>query len=153
MLTIVINVTIIKQGIALKYRIFWITLSSVACLAGAFLYGLCRPSTYIGSFMATAFSLPLNTGGILYPFFAYYLPDYLWAFALAGALHAVFLPIKRGSIAIALLTSSYGILWELGQFHGVVKGTADPIDNILYVLAALTAVSINILWNKRRKRS
>ena len=145
-MTIVINMTIIeKKVIGMKKRLFWLIISAAALFAGALLYGLCRPDTYIGSFLGAIVSLRISADVPLYGFLSWYFPDYLWMLSLTSALFAVYLPKGKGMMLLGGVSCAWGILWEVGQQLKVVTGTADLWDVCMYIMAVISAAMINIL--------
>ena len=77
-------------------------------------------------------------------FFKFYFPDFLWSFALACAFIALFLPGKKGLAACSGFSLFCGLCWELFQTLGVVNGTGDFLDALMYLAAAVLAFVINI---------
>ena len=82
---------------------------------------------------------------ILTDFIRYYLPDFLWAFAFGAALTAV--SYSHNRIVIILFSAVsflIGVLFEFVQYFGIVNGTFDYFDILMYAVAALTCAAINI---------
>ena len=124
----------------MRKRLRWCVMSICALFAGALDYTLYRQDTYIGS-LAFWSPLPFHWG---YDFFAYYLPDFLWAFSLTFALFAILSPAKRKTILCSILTTVYGCFWEFAQHFAWVSGTADYMDILMYLAASFLAVVIKI---------
>lgn len=129
----------------MKKRLFWLIFSAAALFAGAMLYGLCRPDTYIGSFLGAIVSLRISADAPLYGFLSWYFPDYFWMLSLTGTLFAIYLPKGKEAVFLCGISCVWGILWEVGQKLGVVTGTADLWDVCMYIMAVLSAAMINIL--------
>ena len=134
----------------MRKRLFWVLCSVFGLIIGAVLYGLYRQDTHVGKFVGNIFgiSLPVDNGFSVCA--AYYLPDYLWMFSMACALFAVRLPNGKQTICLCCLAILVGVAWELMQMWGVISGTADIHDVILYSMAVITAAIISTL-KKRRK--
>ena len=120
--------------------------SIAALLTGAVLYILRRPDTYIGKIFSGHQNIDVLREKVA-PFVVNlhcYLPDFLWALALSCSLHAVFLPKGKGVIVCAGTALAAGILWELMQVCGIVTGTGDGVDVLMYLCGGLVSVIINL---------
>lgn len=76
-------------------------------------------------------------------FLKYYLPDYLWGVALACGLHAIFNPKAKESLICTVVVVLLGALYEVLQWFGIISGTGDIVDVVLYALAGATVNVIN----------
>lgn len=117
--------------------------SASALLTGGILYVLFRNNTYISQFVERFVEInwlheQLYTKKI--GFLKYYLPDFLWAFALCFALIAIF---DKKTFICAATSFVYGLLWEFLQYMDIIDGTGDIYDIIMYLTASVTAVMIN----------
>ena len=82
---------------------------------------------------------------IFIDFLKYYFTDFLWGMSLTFALNAVAYSHKKKSIIIkSIITFFVGLLFELAQLFGVINGTFDIADIIMYALAAIITAVINI---------
>ena len=120
--------------------------SIASLLVGAVLYILCRPDTYIGKIFSGYQYIDVLREKIA-PFAVNlhcYLPDFLWSLALGSSLYAVFLPKGNGVIVCAGTAVVAGILWELMQVCGIVTGTGDAVDVLMYLCGGLVSVIINL---------
>lgn len=127
-------------------------LSVSALLAGAILYILFRPHTYI----AEAFERYTWITEIrerIQPFscnvVCFYLGDFLWMFALCCGFYGIILPNRKESIICFTVCALCGIAWEMLQWSGIVTGTGDWVDIIMYVLACVASGIINRKGNKK----
>ena len=134
----------------MRERIRWLCIALISLGIGAICYCLCRTDTWVGAQIGTIIEYRIPEQSLLYGFMAWYLPDYLWVLALTSSLFAILLPRGRKLFACAGLAAGWGLLWELGQLLGIATGTADLWDSFLYIMAAVTAVMIEVL-TKRRK--
>lgn len=119
-------------------------LSVVSLLAGGFLYLATRPDAHISVFIDKIIPLEeIQTNFLVLKtnVIKYYVPDFLWAFSFTCAL----LTINQNIKLVVSLASLSGMLWEGMQFTGIISGTGDAIDIIMY----LTAVFIAVLINKK----
>lgn len=140
-LTIVIIMTIIK---AMKRRSLYFVMCALSLGAGGALYLLCREHSYIT--VLAEHVLPLeNLREYLHvkdiDFLNYYFPDFLWSFAFYFGAELIFYPQKRVFTSSVLVLCA-GALWELLQYTGIVGGTGDLLDILMYLTAVLTAVLI-----------
>ena len=135
----------------MKQRLFYILLSSAALFLGLLLYLWLREGTYLH--MLFGFSPESSSsGGFCSYFVRYSLPDFLWAFGLCCALHAVVLPNGRRSVPVSLFSALVGCTWELLQLAGTVGGTFDPLDCLMYLAAAFAVTMITIINERGRKK-
>ena len=123
----------------------WISFISLGF--GFLLYVFCRPTTYIGStlggipFIDTIQKICSLYAGNLFKF---YLPDFLWAFALGCGLIAIYVPKRTGVIICAAVSFLCGALWEMLQSVHLLRGTGDILDVAMYFLASMLCIIINL---------
>lgn len=113
---------------------------------GVFLYVLFRKNTYISKifdFIPVVSDIRQRIDIQIPDFFKYYLSDFLWGFALSCGLISIHNLNRKGDIICASIAFFLGVLWEFLQSTGILKGTADLHDVILYFLASLTSIIIN----------
>lgn len=77
-------------------------------------------------------------------FICFYLPDMLWAFALSTGLIAVYSPQAKGTFFCGGTTFLCGCAWEALQHLGLVSGTSDVFDIVMYLSASLFSIIINL---------
>ncbi|MBQ8605840.1 MAG: hypothetical protein IJ408_03810 [Clostridia bacterium] len=132
-----------------RIKMFLICFASL-CLGSA-VYILSRPDVYISKFVLQMLNVKEYTG-IFPSFVSFYIPDFLWATSLCSGLFAVY-PLKaKKSLIWGIITFLYGALWEFFQAVSIVSGTADIIDVILYLTAAVVVVAINYYLKKREEK-
>lgn len=127
-------------------RIQNILLSVAALLLGGLLYILFRETTYIAKlFNGIAYISYARefVSALSCDFVALYLPDFLWGFALCSGLLAIFDPDKRGALGCAFAALLWGVVWEISQYTGMVSGTGDMADVLMYLTAIVIAVIIH----------
>ena len=129
----------------MRLRLRWSVISVVSLLCGALDYMLYRQDTYIGA-LSIFPGMPFHWG---YDFFAYYFPDFLWAFSLIFGLFSILSPLKQNTVLCLLITVAYGYTWELAQYLNWISGTADWIDVVMYIAAAISAVMIKYIILRR----
>lgn len=125
-------------------RIFNFICGICALGLGGMLYVLFREQTIIAKLLGQisfitilrSASAPLSN-----EFVQYYLPDFLWAFSL-GSLLKVIPGLHKKSLACGTIALICGGLWEIMQCIGVISGTFDWIDVLMYFLAGFVCVSI-----------
>ena len=75
---------------------------------------------------------------------SYLLPDYLWGLSLSCSLVTICEPDAKGLFFCVALAFACGCIWEMVQFLGVVQGTCDILDVLMYFLASLSCVLLNL---------
>ncbi len=124
-----------------------LTFMLLSLICGGAIYLLFRPETYVSAFFNGFFKLEglrsvlsfLSCG-----FINSYFVDFLWGYALCCGFIAVFLPKKRNLVYCVLIPLGMGVVWEVLQYFGAVKGTGDIIDVLMYLLAASSAIIVNL---------
>ena len=89
---------------------------------------------------------------ILSSFIRNYIPDILWTISFYS-ISAIFLKeiSNRYIIYTAIYIIIIGIIFELLQFTGVVRGTFDLFDIIIYSISAIVASLIeNKYWRDKK---
>lgn len=135
----------------MKKRLILLGGSLAALLAGALDYGIFRQDTYIGRMVAQLLSIDEKEVIFACGLLKWYLPDYFWMLALSLALFAVTNPQKKELAVWVAVLALYGSGWELAQHIGLVSGTADWLDVIMYIMAVGSAVMIKLLLTRREK--
>ncbi|MBQ9848677.1 MAG: hypothetical protein IJO64_06445 [Clostridia bacterium] len=124
-----------------------VLLSVLSLVAGGAFYVLFRADSYIAKAFNGMCSI-LYLREKLHPHFSdflnFYFLDFLWGFSLACALIALFDSEIKERATCCSVSLLCGIAWEVLQYEGFVGGTADFLDVIMYLLAALFAFIINI---------
>ena len=122
----------------------WI--GSIALVLGGAIYILLRPETYVAQLFPQApilAQMRSKFGGDEWNFIKFYFADYLWGLSFCCFLHLIFQPQRKGSLLCALGTAVYGTLLELLQYFGLISGTGDLLDVLMFISAAATALIIN----------
>ena len=127
-------------------------LSILALVIGCMLYVWFRPNTYISRLLGwmNTTQAPPFCSPFIRDLFRFYLPDFLWAFSLSCGLIAIHNPGTTGIIICALAAFLLGAVWELLQHLGVVSGTADIHDAIMYLLASTLCIIFNVKEKKQK---
>ncbi|MBP3696375.1 MAG: hypothetical protein J6J45_02435 [Clostridia bacterium] len=132
----------------LKKRVILTLLAIFSLITGLLIYLFLRKDTYLHGYFSAELCnyVYVNVkSNILTDFIRYYLPDFLWAFAFGAALTAV--SYSHNRIVIILFSAVsflIGVLFEFVQYFGIVNGTFDYFDILMYAVAALTCAAINI---------
>lgn len=132
----------------LKKRVILTLLAIFSLITGLLIYLFLRKDTYLHGYFSAELCnyVYVNVkSNILTNFIRYYLPDFLWAFAFGAALTAV--SYSHNRIVIILFSAVsflIGVLFEFVQYFGIVNGTFDYFDILMYAVAALTCAAINI---------
>lgn len=120
----------------------------VSLMVGLMMYILFRPTSIIAKpFAQCDWIAQLCT--YLHPYsgelMRFHIPDFLWAFSLSCGLQVVFVISKTVEILSCALTAfACGVIWEILQYAGVVSGTADWLDILMYFLAVFASILINL---------
>ena len=127
-------------------RIFNLICGICVLVTGGILYVLFREHTLVATLLS---SMPFVAclRSVMTPFsnefICYYIPDFLWAFSLGCLLKSV--PgFSNKSMLCGMIAFNSGIVWELLQFAGFVRGTFDWIDILMYLLAGILCQFIKI---------
>lgn len=123
-----------------------VILSVLTLLLGGLIYLLLRETSIIAvALMHFPGIQPLQScvSSFHFYFLEYYFVDYLWGLSLCSGLVSIHTPRKKGLIICAAATLVCGSLWEVLQYVGVVTGTGDWMDAIMYLLAAVTSLIFN----------
>ena len=102
-----------------------------------------REHTYINSFFGL--QKISSRDSLLLDAISFYLPDFLWAYSLTFML-ALFCEHRLSGV----ISSLFGVVWEIMQRIGAVSGTFDMIDILMYITASMFAVLI-LLFNRRKR--
>ena len=133
------EIVIHRPNVICNHKVKYVVLGAVALLLGLVIYLLFRPNTYISRFILKF--LPLDLSEILTmintPFFKFYMGDYLWAFSLSCWLRFIFNDRSKNALSVAIVAIA-GALYEMMQYFGIISGTGDILDCLLYLLAGLT---------------
>lgn len=137
----------------MKKRFVYFLLCAVSLVCGSILYIIFRPDSYVAIYVRNV--VPIlqtvfeNINGTDVDFFKYYFPDFLWAFSFNCGLNVIFHEPKK-AIINGIVVSLVGILWELAQKTGIVSGTGDIIDVLMYILAVVVLFLPNVILYKKQ---
>ena len=133
-----------KTGTLLIQKLKYFLLGLVAIVLGLLIYLIFRPNTYVSVSMKMflKIDMPVEFSNYNVPFLKYYFADYLWAFAFSCWLRCILFDVRKRDDLCFFIVGITGILYEFMQFFGVVSGTGDIYDCLLYLLAGWT---VNIL--------
>lgn len=128
-------------------RAFNIVSMLLSLLCGGLIYLLFRPEAYVSVFFNGFIALDGLRSSLSFvscDLINYYLVDYLWGYALCCGFVAVFLPQKQNLPCCVSAGFGLGVVWEVLQSFDAVNGTGDMIDILMYLLAALSAIFVNL---------
>ena len=137
-----------------RTRILYLFLTIFLLSVGALIYILFRQGTYIHKWFEELIPGFINcfentaSDLKLIKFLKYYFVDFVWCLALNFSLLAV-LDFKKTFYAVGFASAVFGFLFELAQLLDFVSGTFDFIDVVMYIIASLCAVMVNIKIIKR----
>lgn len=131
-----------------------ILLGTMTLVLGFLIYIFFRTNTHI----ARAFDkidwivyIRRQLPGCSNDFIKFYLPDFLWGFSLNCGLMAIYDPRVKGGILCGCIALVSGCIWEILQYIGIVSGTGDVIDIIMYLLASIIHIIINLKERENEK--
>ena len=122
-------------------------LGIAALTLGGLLYILLRQESYIAVALEDCLfvtELQLLFSVCNCDFLKYYFPDFLWGFSLYCGLFAIHMPSANGSVICGAAVFLCGCLWEAGQYWGIIGGTSDLIDVVMYLTAGLAGILLNL---------
>lgn len=90
-----------------------------------------------------------HLGAYTNDFCAFYLPDLLWALSLGCAIQGACLPTGKGKLYCVLTGFLWGVLWELGQWSGVISGVGDYWDLLMYLLGSALSLLFNLEGDRK----
>lgn len=124
-----------------------ILLGTAALVLGCGIYVLFRSGSYVaGIFDRFRWILILREQLAPYAcgFLKFWFPDFLWGLSFGCYLQAVHLPDIRGTWFLGGVSLIFGVLWELMQYVAFVPGTGDLLDILLYFLASILCILLNL---------
>ena len=129
----------------------------VSLIVGLMIYIIFRENTYISKIFENYmdFSYLRHCARALESnFLKYYFPDFLWALSLDFWMHIIVSPKSRGSLACSAVSGGFGVFYEVLQYTGVVAGTFDYADIVMYLSATLlvSAYYCTLISQKKEKR-
>lgn len=128
-----------------RVNIICLVISLSALLAGLAPYLFIRTSsTYLSSFINQFFDferIPLNKEGLLYSLITSFLSDFCWAFSMPFAIFALTAQ-KYSKAFYVFITPIVGGILELFQLFGIIDGTGDIIDILIYFVASALGYTI-----------
>ena len=130
-----------------------ILLGLVALLLGAMLYILFQENTWVSQLFAQMVFRPKlwdQYPAMNMDWLCYYIPDFLCAFSLTCGIQAVCLPKTEELFGCAVIVLVCGTLWEIFQWCGVISGTGDFWDVLMYLSGSTLSILMNI---KERKQT
>lgn len=133
-----------KKAMKKHHKFICILLCLISLTCGFLAYVFFRPDTYFHDSVQKIVKLPENIADSLITYiFKYYLSDFAWAYSLNVALSLIH-SLKTS----AIISFSFGVIWEIMQKMKIVKGTFDIVD----ILVCFIAVIISVQTIKSIKR-
>ena len=137
-----------------RTRLCFILCGALSLLLGLGVYLLLAEKAYVSRFISGLFARRVSlrgAEGLFLEILRCWGADFFWAFSLCSFWHAIRLPTKRRSLAIALFTVLFGGAFELLQALSLTTGTADLFDLLAYIAAAGTVCILNDFLTKGEK--
>lgn len=127
-------------------RILNALLGVSALVIGLGIYVFFKPNAVVSRLFDFAFVSELRSflSPCDLPFIKYYFADFLWGFAFCCGLAFIFQPKGKELLLCGAGGIAFGAVWELLQWTGIMSGTGDICDIIMYLLAATAVMLINL---------
>ncbi len=122
-------------------RTFNMIMGAVSICIGGIIYIIFRPNAYISLWIGLGDIFKNEIITWIKPI-SFFLPDFLWAFSLCCFLNALF--EKRDTYLCAIVTFLIGTAWEILQRLGILNGTGDFFDILMYLSALVLVTVINL---------
>ena len=130
-----------------RNRIILLTASFLSLILGVLIYSFLRSGTiYHSVIKKLGVSFP-DHSSVQFPFCVfvrYYLTDMLWLFSLQSITLSIRLPQKRNAFIYSVGLLIFAVLYEAFQYFGILNGTGDFVDILMYIIAT---VSVVLLYN------
>ncbi len=124
-------------------RVFNLLCAVISLCIGGIFYVLLRPNSHIAQTIDIDFFFSQETYFHLKPL-SFFLPDFLWSFSLSGFLISLYPQRKFNWFLCPAVAFMLGIVWEVSQWLGVISGTGDFLDILMYFSAATSVAVINL---------
>lgn len=124
-------------------RIILATISVSSLILGTLLYLFLNKEAYVSKLILTIVSVKdINyKSNIVLKILKNYGADFLWSVSFAFVVQMI-LWLRKRRVILLIFCSLLGIVYELMQCSGVISGTADIVDVIVYILGSLFAIII-----------
>lgn len=147
-----------KEGKILSHtreRIYCFICCILFLFCGFLFYLFFNQTAYIsrfvlGLFPSSFFSGTQISSGRFYVLAVSFGADFFWAVALPFAVQGIFLLRGRRQLLL-LFCTAFGVLVEVFQAIGVIHGTFDLLDILIYFIGTVSAVGILCLFSKKGK--
>lgn len=126
----------------MRRKVILFILSCLALLVGLLLYLFFNKDAYISKVILDIIPIQTNTDeNIVISILRGYGADLLWSISFTMIMQFI-LWLDKKKIIFLLFCSLLGILYELMQCFGIVPGTADIVDAIVYIFGSVLAIMI-----------
>ena len=126
--------------------VVYYSLCFVCLLVGTVIYLFCSPSVPFLRILSLPWAAPAPSPGLLTSFGA----DLCWSLALPLALQGALL-LRGRRVWMLLLSVGVGAFYETLQGFGLVPGTYDPLDYVVYAAGAFLAVCLIRIFKKKNE--
>ena len=145
-----------KEVYVVTSRKIYLLLCVSSLSLGVLLYILFRENSYIG--IATNHFTVVSAARKVFAFLScdflmFYFPDFLWCFSLCFGLFAIYLPTQKQALMCVLTAILFGCTWELLQYVGLISGTGDLLDALMYLLSGIICAILNMIRGKRHEKN
>lgn len=138
-----------------KCMVFLYSISLISLFAGLFIYSVFKENTYVFNISNNILPFKSLQKKFLFlnnDFIKHNLVDFLWSISFTAWLYIIIKPSRNFSIILSSFVGVFGILFESAQLLGVINGTFDILDIILYFFGSLFIYIILIYLTKEKNK-
>jgi len=140
-----------------RFKLILIVKSSAYLITGTLIYLFLGRNTFIHSLLFELTGIEIQgvsvvENSFILNFLRCYFVDFIWLSSFFNAFLATQYRLNFRSVFWAfIITFSVGVCYELFQLFGILNGTSDFIDIIMYLTAGLFSAAVNIIFMKARR--
>lgn len=125
-----------------KKKVILLIISLAMLVLGLLLYLLLNNKAYVSQILLQIIPIQtINEDSLVIGILRGYGADLLWSASFTLIIQFI-VWLKKKRTILLVFCSLLGIVYELMQCFGIVPGTADIVDGIVYILGSLLAIII-----------
>ena len=125
-----------------KKKVILLIISLAMLVLGLLLYLLLNRKAYVSQILLQIIPIQtINEDSLVIGILRGYGADLLWSASFTLIIQFI-VWLKKKRTILLVFCSLLGIVYELMQCFGIVPGTADIVDGIVYILGSLLAIII-----------
>ena len=125
-----------------KKKVILLIISLAMLVLGLLLYLLLNSKAYVSQILLQIIPIQtINEDSLVIGILRGYGADLLWSASFTLIIQFI-VWLKKKRTILLVFCSLLGIVYELMQCFGIVPGTADIVDGIVYILGSLLAIFI-----------